>query len=215
MVDSLVHPNWFQASGSCFAEQSAEISAQPSVSMTAKHSFSGEGNAWADLNREPFGLWKLEEKQRVCSWQLSSVLLLKERRCLQGSRECLGNAVPPAQCGWRRGKCASLCKVLENWWCQGLNRILVILVLEIRCLDRKRERSSRSLLFVPSSPLGILSLMCALCPFTSHALLQVSAGGTTSPEWLCPGGQQAVWCFYSITFFQSCCQIGNLNRACV
>lgn len=37
MVDGLVHLNWFQPSCSCFSEQSAEISAQPSVSMTAKH----------------------------------------------------------------------------------------------------------------------------------------------------------------------------------
>lgn len=37
MVDSLVHPNWFQATASCFSEHSAEISAQFSVSVTAKH----------------------------------------------------------------------------------------------------------------------------------------------------------------------------------
>lgn len=37
MVDSLVHPNWFQATASCFSEHSAEISAQFSLSMTAKH----------------------------------------------------------------------------------------------------------------------------------------------------------------------------------
>lgn len=37
MVGSLVHLNWFQASASCFSDQSAEISTQSSVSMTAKH----------------------------------------------------------------------------------------------------------------------------------------------------------------------------------
>lgn len=37
MVDSLVHLNWFQASASCFSDQSAQISAQLSVSLTAKH----------------------------------------------------------------------------------------------------------------------------------------------------------------------------------
>lgn len=36
VVDSPVHLNWFQASASCFSDQSPEISTQ-SVSMTAKH----------------------------------------------------------------------------------------------------------------------------------------------------------------------------------
>lgn len=37
VVDTVVHLNWFQASAPYFSYQSAEISAQSSVSMTAKH----------------------------------------------------------------------------------------------------------------------------------------------------------------------------------
>lgn len=109
MVDSLVHPNWFQASGSCFAEQSAEISAQPSVSMTAKHSFSGEGNAWADLNREPFGLWRLEEKQRVCLLAVVFSSSLKGKEMSAGQQGVLGQRGPTSSV-WleEREMCLSL-----------------------------------------------------------------------------------------------------------
>lgn len=37
MVNSWVHLNWFQASASCFSNKSAEINAQLSFSVTAKH----------------------------------------------------------------------------------------------------------------------------------------------------------------------------------
>lgn len=62
IVDSLVHPNWFQATASCFSDWSGEISAQSSVSMTAKLWFCGEGNTRGGLNQEPFGSWNMTDK---------------------------------------------------------------------------------------------------------------------------------------------------------